>query len=68
MKTLKKSIKPVSNANKSRMTEENSKLVKRKKRKSKESPSVRSNFSKPTLKSVRRRKIKQMKRLVSLRN
>jgi len=68
LKILKKSIKPVSNANKSRMTEGSSKLVKRNKRKSKESPSVRSNFSKPMKKSVQRRKIKKRKRLVSLRN
>jgi len=68
LKTLKKSTKPASNANKSRTTEENGKLVRRKSEKSKESPSVRSNFSKLMLKSVLRRKIKQMKRLVSLKN
>jgi len=68
LKTLKKSTKPASNANKSRTTEENGKLVKPKKEKSKESPSVKSSFSKLTLKSVLRRKIKQMKRLVSLKN
>jgi len=68
LKTLKKSTKPASNANKSRTTEESVKLVKRKKEKSKESQFVKSSFSKLTLKSVLRRKIKQMKRLVSHRN
>jgi len=68
LKTLKKSTKPASNASKSKTTEESDKLVRRKSEKSKESPFVRSNFSKLTLKSALRRKIKQMKRLVSLKN
>lgn len=68
MKILKKSIKPVLNANKSRTTDESSKLVRRERRKNKESLFVKRDFLKLMLVSVQRKKIKKRKRHVSRRN
>ena len=68
MKILKKSIKPVLNANKSRTTDESSKLARRERRKNKESLFVKRDFWKLMLVSVQRKKIKKRKRHVSRRN
>lgn len=68
MKIQKRSTKHVLDANKSRITEESSKLVRQERRKNKGSPSVKRDFSRPMLLSVRKRKIKKRKKHVSRRN